>query len=72
MLLQEPNLRVWLYRHPADMRKQIDGLAALAQTKMNCQASSGELFVFINRRRTHVKILYYSKGGYALWLKRLT
>ena len=71
MLLQEPNLNVWLYRHPADMRRQIDGLTALAQTKMNCQASSGELFVFINRRRTYMKILYYSKGGYCLWSKRL-
>ena len=71
MLLQEPNLQVWLYRQPTDMRKQFDGLAALAQNKMRCQAASGDLFVFINRKRTYMKVLYYSKGGYCLWCKRL-
>jgi len=49
MLLQDPNLVVWLYAHPVDMRKQFDGLAALAQSKLKRVASSGELFVFINR-----------------------
>ena len=65
MLLQNPNLSVWLYVHGVDMRKQFDGLAALAQS------NSGELFVFINKRRTYIKILYYSRGGYCLWSKRL-
>lgn len=71
MLLQDPNLNVWLYSQATDMRKQFDGLAALAQAKMNRQAASGDLFVFINRKRTHMKVLYYSKGGYCLWSKRL-
>ena len=71
MLLQEPNLSVWLYAEPVDMRKQFDGLAVLAQSKLKRVASSGELFVFINKRRTQIKILYYSKGGYCLWSKRL-
>ncbi|MCP4985609.1 MAG: IS66 family insertion sequence element accessory protein TnpB [Colwellia sp.] len=71
MLLQEPNLSVWLYAHPVDMRKQFDGLAALAQSKLNRTACSGELFVFITKRRTYIKILYYSRGGYCLWSKRL-
>lgn len=71
MLLQEPNLNVWLYSQPTDMRKQFDGLAALAQSKMNCSAGCGDLFVFINRRRTQMKVLYYSKGGFCLWSKRL-
>jgi transposase len=71
MLLQDPNLLVWLYAHPVDMRKQFDGLAALTQSKLKRPASSGELFVFINKRRTYIKILYYSRGGYCLWNKRL-
>jgi len=71
MLLQAPNLKVWLYTQPTDMRKQFDGLAALAQTAMDGQAASGELFVFINRKRTQMKVLYYSRGGYCLWSKRL-
>jgi len=71
MLLQDPNLNVWLYNRPADMRRQFDGLAALTQSMLHSQASGGDLFVFINRRRTMIKILYYSKGGYCLWAKRL-
>jgi transposase len=71
MLLQESNLSVWLYAHLVDMRKQFDGLAALAQSTLKREASSGELFVFINKRRTYIKILYYSRGGYCLWSKRL-
>ena len=71
MLLQEPNLNVWLYNQAVDMRKQFDGLAALAQAQLGCRANCGDLFVFINRKRTLMKILYYSKGGYCLWSKRL-
>lgn len=71
MLLQEPNLAVWLYKHPVDMRKQFDGLAALVRVKMNASPIDGGLYVFVNRRRTQMKILYYSKGGYCLWSKRL-
>jgi len=58
MLLQDPNLSVWLYPHPVDMRKQLDGLAALVQSKLKRPANNGELFVFINKRRTYIKILY--------------
>ena len=71
MLLQDPNLRVWLYTQPTDMRKQFDGLAALAKNKMDSPIHEGQLFVFINRKRTHMKALYYSKGGLCLWCKRL-
>ena len=71
MLLQDPNLRVWLYTQPTDMRKQFDGLAALAKNKMAGSVSDGHLFVFINRKRTCMKALYYSQGGLCLWSKRL-
>jgi len=63
--------RIWLYTQPTDMRKQFDGLAALAQTQLQVQASCGDWFVFINRKRTHIKVLYYHQGGYCLWSKRL-
>ena len=71
MLLHHPNLRVWLYGGPADMRKQFDGLAALAKNQMDGKLDEQHLFVFINRRRTQIKLLYYSTGGLCLWSKRL-
>tara|TARA_B100000795_G_C22788458_1_gene435765 strand:- start:1616 stop:1948 length:333 start_codon:yes stop_codon:yes gene_type:complete len=71
MLLQEPNLKVWLYGPPTDMRKQFDGLAALAQSGIGVRANNGDVFVFVNRRRTMMKALYYSSGGFCLWAKRL-
>ena len=53
------------------MRKQFDGLSALVKNKMADQVIDGHLFVFINRKRTQMKALYYSKGGLCLWSKRL-
>ena len=71
MLLQDPQLNVWLYSKATDMRKQFNGLTAMVHSKLDSQASNGDLFVFVNRRRTMIKILYYSNGGYCLWCKRL-
>ena len=71
MLLPSNNVQIWLYNQPVDMRKQFDSLAALAHTKLNQRVTDGALFVFINRRRTQMKILYYSNGGLCLWSKRL-
>jgi len=65
MLLQDPNLKVWVYRQPVDIRKPFDGLAALVHSRLQCRASSGERFVFINRHRTQMKILYYRKAAIA-------
>lgn len=71
MFLPESKVRVWLYGQPADMRKQFDGLAALAKHALGESPTSGDLFVFINRRRTYMKVLYFDTGGYCLWAKRL-
>jgi transposase len=64
-------LRVWLHRRPADLRKSFDGLAALVKHELGEQPASGALYVFANRRRTILKVLYYERGGYCLWSKRL-
>ncbi|MCW8800284.1 MAG: IS66 family insertion sequence element accessory protein TnpB [Desulfobacter sp.] len=71
MLIHGAQLNIWLYAQPVDMRKQFDGLAALAQHQLQPKASNGDLFVFVNRKRTQIKILYYDRGGYCLWSKRL-
>ena len=46
MLIQSVQLQIWFYAQPVDMRKQFDGLAVLAQSKLQSQASSGDLFCF--------------------------
>ena len=71
MLLPESGVRVWLYIPPTDMRKSFDGLSALVRQKLNEDPTNGQLFVFINRRRTQLKVLYFEQGGYCLWSKRL-
>jgi len=55
-MLPLSNGRIWLYTGNADMRKQFDGLAALVQSKLGMQAHCGDWFVFINKRRTQLKV----------------
>jgi len=71
MFFPEDRVRVWLYAKPTDMRKSFDGLAALAKHQLEEDPLSGHLFVFINRKRTYMKVLYFDRGGYCLWCKRL-
>ena len=52
-------LPIWLYRCPTDMRKSFDGLSALAKQVLVEDPLSGAVFVFINRRRTQMKCLYF-------------
>jgi transposase len=63
------SLRIFLYRKPVDMRKQRNGLAALAKSVLDTDPNSGALFCFIGRRREKIKILYWDRNGYALWYK---
>lgn len=53
------------------MRKNINGLSAIVQADMKLDLKSSSLFIFCNGRRTHLKILYFDRSGFALWLKRL-
>ena len=63
--------RIFLYREAADLRKSFDGLSGLVRTHLGEDLFSGSLFVFVNRRRRLVKILYWDRDGLALWSKRL-
>ena len=62
---------LYIHRNPVDMRKSINGLSIIVQEEMNLDLKSSAIFIFCNRRRTHMKILYFDKSGFALWLKRL-
>jgi transposase len=65
------NIRVYLAGGSTDMRKSINGLSSLVEGVLELDPFSGYLFVFSNRRRNIVKILYWDHNGFCLWLKRL-
>jgi len=71
MLSLPSRIRVFLARGPTDLRKAIDGLAALTCDIFEQDPMSGHLFVFCNRARNRVKIIYWESSGYWLLLKRL-
>ena len=71
MITFGPSQRYWLYREPADMRKSFDGLCGLVRSGMKRDPTSGDVFVFINRRRTHIKLLVWDRSGFVLYYKRL-
>lgn len=53
------------------MRKAFDGLCGLVSTELGRNPTSGEVFVFLNRPRTHIKLLHWENGGFVLYYKRL-
>lgn len=62
---------VYVCTAPVDFRKQINGLAALVQEVLILDPFSEQLYVFTNRRRNRVRILYWERSGFVLWQKRL-
>jgi transposase len=66
------NMRIVLAVEPVDFRKGIDGLAALCRNTLRDDPFSGALFVFVNRRKTAVRILVFDGQGYWLCHKRLS
>jgi len=66
-----PGLKVYLGLGPTDMRKSIDGLSILVSRHLQEDPFSGHLYVFCNRKRTILKLLYWDSNGFCLWHKRL-
>ena len=63
--------RVYLAAGSTDMRKQINGLSIMVADHLEMDPLSGHLFVFCNRRCTMIKVLYWERNGFCLWVKRL-
>lgn len=71
MLSLPANVRIFLASEPVDLRKGFDGLAALVRSQFGQNVFDGHLFAFLGRRRDRVKVLFWDRGGYALFYKRL-
>ena len=71
MLSLPASVRVFVAVAATDLRKGFDGLAQITRDAIEQDPLSGHFFVFANRRRDRVKILYWDRDGFAVWMKRL-
>jgi transposase len=65
------SVKVFLHTPATDLRKGFDALSGLVTTAFSQDPTSGHLFLFLNRRRDRLKILYWDRDGLAIWYKRL-
>lgn len=71
MLLNWSKVKIYIKPGITDMRKQINGLSAIVQTELKLDLFNSNLFMFCNRNKKRLKILYWDRNGFCLWLKRL-
>lgn len=71
MLTLPPSTKIFIARETIDMRKSFSGLSVVVRSVLQQDPMSGYLFVFLGRTRTIVKALYWDRGGYCVWSKRL-
>lgn len=71
MLTFPANVRLFLATAPTDMRKGFNGLSTLVESELGMSPLRGDLFIFLNRRATQVRILFWDRDGYCVLAKRL-
>ncbi len=71
MMALSNRTRIFVCANATDMRKGFDGLSGLVAEHFPVELLSGHLFLFFNRRRDRIKVLYWDRDGLALWYKRL-
>lgn len=71
MIVDLSSVRIFVRPGITDMRKQINGLAIIVESTMKQEPFSGNLFMFSNRQRTVLKVLYWDRNGFCLIMKRL-
>lgn len=71
MLAVTSTTRIYLYMQNVDMRRSFDGLLAIVQAEFTRDIRLGDYFMFINRRRDRIKIIWWDRDGLAIFMKRL-
>ena len=71
MLNVSPGIKIYVYRGSTDMRKGVHGLSGMVRSELDADPTDGSLFVFINRRRDRLKMLYFDVGGFWLYYRLL-
>ncbi|AKU95767.1 Mobile element protein [Labilithrix luteola] len=71
MLGLPPSVRIYFAAEPTDMRKGIDGLRAIVEATLRRDPYEGHLFVFVGKSKDKVKILFWDRSGFVLYMKRL-
>ena len=71
MLGLPPSVRIYFSTELADMRKGIDGLRAVVEGTLRQDPYAGHLFIFVGKAKDKVKILFWGRSGFVLYLKRL-
>jgi transposase len=71
MIRPVDEIQVHLCRDVVDFRKQMRGLSVLVQEELELDVFSSHLFAFCNRRRNHVRLLYWERNGFVMWQKKL-
>ena len=70
-MLAQPRGRVFVALEPVDLRRSYDGHSAMVSGAFGRDVFDGDAFVFVNRRGTQVRVLYWDRDGYCIWMKRL-
>ena len=71
MLGLPPSVRIYFATELVDMRNGIDGLRGIVETALKKDACEGHLFVFVGKAKDKVKILFWDRNGFVVYLKRL-
>jgi transposase len=71
MLGQQHDVQIFIALGATDMRKSINGLSIIVEEELGLDLFTGNFFVFCNRNRDIVKILYWNLNGFCVWKKRL-
>jgi transposase len=65
------DITIYLAQEPVDFRLGINGLSTMVEATLKFDPFSRNLFCFVNKRRNQIKVLYWQRSGFCLWLKRL-